>query len=238
MATPAFTLVGVDGCKKQWLAVLATSNLATYKLERFKSLSQLFDAYPTLQVAAVDTPIGLPDEHVNRRRCDQEAKALLGPMRSSVFYAPQRFLLNALTQPVASALSRSAVGMGISAQAFNIIPYIRDSDASVQTRGQGVIKEVHPEVSFWCMNGRHPLRYRKKDWEGKQERKALLVREFDETLIQRCDWARYGTGASLDDLYDALAALWSARRILDGNSYKLPEKPEKDAEGLVMEINY
>ena len=88
------------------------------------------------------------------------------------------------------------------------------------------------------MNNCRTLSYNKKKKEGKVERRALLDRAFDHDAIDWCDKKRYGTGATLDDLYDAMAALWSARRILLGISEKVPATPEVDAKGLVMEINY
>ena len=42
--------------------------------------------------------------------------------------------------------------------------------------------------------------------------------------------------AGMDDLYDALAALWSAERIARGEARSLPEPGEVDAMGLVAAI--
>ncbi len=238
MATPAFTLAGVDGFSKQWLSVLAPSDCGILRVEPFKSLTQLLESYPDLKVAAVDTPIGLPDEHIRRRKCDEEAKVCLGPRRSSIFYAPPRFLLEARSQQEASDLSGSKGSGGISAQAYGIFYYIRDADAIVQMQGQSIIKEVHPEVSFWRMNDRRALQYSKHKREGKEERWSLLLNHYEERLMEQCNAARYGTGAAIDDLDDALAALWSAQRILAGRAEKIPTKPQVDANGLLMEINY
>ena len=44
--------------------------------------------------------------------------------------------------------------------------------------------------------------------------------------------------AGLDDLYDALAALWTARRIKRGIAETLPEEPSADEHGLPMRIVY
>ncbi len=40
-----------------------------------------------------------------------------------------------------------------------------------------------------------------------------------------------------DDLIDACACAWSARRILEGRSLRFPADPPRDARGLRMEIN-
>jgi predicted RNase H-like nuclease len=41
-----------------------------------------------------------------------------------------------------------------------------------------------------------------------------------------------------DDILDAFATLWSAERILRGESRSLPESPPTDEFGLRMEIVY
>ena len=46
------------------------------------------------------------------------------------------------------------------------------------------------------------------------------------------------TGASLDDLYDALATLWSARRVLNDKAVTLPDAQQKDSRGRPMNITY
>lgn len=73
---------------------------------------------------------------------------------------------------------------------------------------------------------------------GLDKRQVLLDHFFGPKTVVQCNRDRWGTHAKLNDLYDAFAALWSAKRILEGHSCKLPVKPEKDAEGLLMEINY
>ena len=43
---------------------------------------------------------------------------------------------------------------------------------------------------------------------------------------------------ALDDLNDAFAALWTARRILLGQAQRIPDEPDIDARGLRMEMWY
>ena len=45
-------------------------------------------------------------------------------------------------------------------------------------------------------------------------------------------------GAEPDDLLDACAACWSARRIAEGRAESLPREPHSDARGLRMQIWY
>ncbi|MCH8196421.1 MAG: DUF429 domain-containing protein, partial [Chloroflexi bacterium] len=45
-------------------------------------------------------------------------------------------------------------------------------------------------------------------------------------------------GVGFDDLYDALALLWTAGRILRGEAERVPHDPPSDSRGLLMEIVY
>ncbi len=45
-----------------------------------------------------------------------------------------------------------------------------------------------------------------------------------------------GTRVKEDDMLDAFAALWSARRWIVGTAETLPPEPPKDACGLPMQI--
>ena len=43
-------------------------------------------------------------------------------------------------------------------------------------------------------------------------------------------------GCAEDDALDALAALWTARRIAAGSAVQIPMAEERDGTGLVMEL--
>ena len=121
----------------------------------------------------IDIPIGLPD---GPRDCDVEARALLGPRRSSVFPAPSRELLGA----------RRYAGQ-CSVQLWNILYKIREVDAAMTPRLQRRVREAHPECSFALLNG-GPLRFSKKTAAGEAERRALLAPEFGQiarVLLQK-----------------------------------------------------
>jgi predicted RNase H-like nuclease len=121
-------------------------------------------------MVAVDIPIGLPSgapRDTARRRVDGEARAFLGPRRaSSVFSAPCRPTLAARSYREACDLEVAARGggKGLSVEAYNIIPKIRDVDAVIRPShqapvgsggaGPGVlVREVHPEVVFAVLAG-------------------------------------------------------------------------------------
>jgi predicted RNase H-like nuclease len=125
------------------------------------------------------------------------------------------------------------MGRKLSLQAFHLLPKIREVDAAL--RGDAPLRartfEVHPEVSFAAMNGGHPLASPKRRSAGREERLALVRSLHPDPL------ALLPAGAvAKDDLLDAFAALWSAKRIAAGVARSLPNPIPHDAEGLPMAI--
>jgi predicted RNase H-like nuclease len=118
-----------------------------------------------VDTVAVDMPIGLLD--AGPRACDVEARRRLGPRRSSVFPAPSRPMLAAATYRDALAIG------GLSKQAFNLIPKIREVDALLTPRRQRTVVESHPELGFARLLGR-PCAAPKRTPEGLAERRALV----------------------------------------------------------------
>ncbi len=169
-----FTLAGVDGCKGGWIAVLANGLLTLPRVQAFPRFADILQTCPSLQVIAIDIPIGLLDKEPGERACDKAARAVLGPRRSSVFPAPRRFLLGVSPHAKANELSKSAIVKGLSKQAYNITAKVQDVDATVRGYRHGLVKEVHPEVSFWAMNGRQAMVSNKKTRPGIAERVTLL----------------------------------------------------------------
>jgi predicted RNase H-like nuclease len=119
----------------------------------------------------------------------------------------------------------------------NLLPKIREVDQYLLQHpgNRSRIREVHPEVSFATWNDGRALVYRKTHVSGRAERERLIdsiwngERERMWTLVER-------TGFRRDDLNDALAALWTARRIARGTARRMPRINEFDGRGLRMEI--
>jgi predicted RNase H-like nuclease len=230
-------VIGVDGCPGGWIAMVydVTANTLTPRVH--STFAGLVDTYPEAEAIAVDIPIGLAEGVP--RMCDLEARKVLGPRRSSVFPAPDpRFL----TIPVyADALNRSraVAGKGISRQAFAIYPKVAEVNEVISPFTQDRIFEVHPEVCFWAMNGRQPMEYWKRKPEGFEERHALLASVMKGISIpDRREAGQLARPAAADDILDAIAAAWTARRHAEGLSGRLPDMPSTDAFGLRMEIVY
>jgi len=45
-------------------------------------------------------------------------------------------------------------------------------------------------------------------------------------------------GAAPDDVLDACALAWSARRVVDGTACRIPDMPTRDRRGLHMELRW
>ncbi len=235
-AAAARVAVGVDGCKKGWLAVWRSESGQDFELRVFGTPQELLNYFGPNAVIAVDIPIGLSD--AGPRTPDVLARKRLGGKRaSSVFSAPIRRVLQATTRLEASNLHRAIDGRGFGAQAFGILPKIREWDEAL--RGDAdfarVTYEVHPEVCFAELNAGAAQRDNKKTVDGQAARRTLLAEQFGVSAVRQLD-SRLGRQAALDDLFDALVALWTATRIVAGQSRTLPEIPEADSAGLTRAI--
>lgn len=256
------TVVGVDGCAGAWVAAVLGPGTALRlhwcaDIEVVVGLARGAGA----TVIGIDMPIGLPDDAP--RPSDRAARVLLGPRRSTLFPTPVRAVLDADDYPDALARSRAACGRGLSKQAWNLVPAIRAvrSAALAAHRGDGPrFVEVHPETSFTVMAGR-PLAAKRLP-EGVAARVEALAGALGDSglspeglrdpvgLVQPAanvlgpdgDAAQgpAGDAASamgrfgVDDVLDALAGAWSARRYALGQATVLGDGV--DADGLPLTL--
>ena len=222
---------GLDGCAGGWVMVTTSVDEgAVSSVDVIADLSQVLHLLNAGELAAavIDIPIGLPDR--DPRPCDLAARKIIGPRASSVFPAPLRSVLGSTSYEEACARSIAASGKSMSRQAFAILPKIESVDRIMTRELQDRFFEVHPELSFTMMAGR-PMDHHKATPEGRAERLALLRREIadlDDHVHSRM--AR----SSPDDVLDAFAAAWSARRRLAGSHVQLGG--ESDGRGLRMEM--
>lgn len=231
-------LVGVDGCPKGWVAVSLGEDRPALGVGVHRSAAEVLAAYPDAAAIAVDIPLGLTES--GARACDGQARALLGrPRASSVFPAPIRPVLSAPTREEASRLQRALDGRGVGAQAWAIVARVREWDTVLRQRPAAAerVFEAHPEVSFWALNGERAIAPSKRTPEGHAARRRLLVRAFGRQAIEAALGAA-ALGARPDDVLDAIACLWTARRIAQGAARAIPAPPERDGAGLPMAIWY
>jgi predicted RNase H-like nuclease len=225
---------GVDGCPEGWVAV--TESRGRLDANVYPDWITLMQSAGRSALIAVDIPIGLPTN--GARRCDLEARRYLGvPRGSSVFPTPVRACIPPGSYGLLGARHRRIDGRGLSKQAFNLLPKIREVDQYLLEHAQdrARIHEVHPEVSFTTWNNGRPLMYRKTHVRGRRERERLIDMTWNGERERL--WALLrGNGCRRDDLNDALAALWTARRIACGTARRMPPIEEVDGCGLRMEI--
>jgi predicted RNase H-like nuclease len=156
-----------------------------------------------------------------------------------VFPAPIRQTLGTSDYESAKKVSFGYSGKKITRQSFGILGKVRELDSVVTSMSIDRVFEVHPEVSFWAMASGVPNQFGKHKSIGKAERRELLTEVFDEVVVDECEEELPARSiAAVDDLYDALAALWTAQRIKYGRSRSFPEEPRFDARGLPMRIGY
>lgn len=189
----------------------------------------------------VDMIIGVPAAaRSGGRACDRAARSLLGwPRSSSIFSPPCRAALGADTYAAAAAANRASHpdGVGLTKQAFYLFPKIRALDRLVTPARQHRICEVHPECSFFVLNGNAPVAASKHTDEGRMQRIRLLQQAgFAEIEAALTPYAR--RQAKPDDVLDAHAACYTARRLYAGTAMPLPATtpPPVDPTGLRMQI--
>jgi len=78
----------------------------------------------------------------------------------------------------------------------------------------------------------------KKKSEGKAQRRRLIDAYFGNEIFQSIRSGNCKKDVADDDINDALAALWTAERILEGKAQRIPEMPPNDSCGLRMEMWY
>lgn len=232
-------VAGLDACPDGWIVVAEEAGGAL-SARVARGFADAIRDLPGDAIVGVDIPIGLTDQ--GQRACDRAARKLLGrPRGSSVFAAPVRGVLGIREYREACDAHRRIDGRGMSRQSFAIMAKIEQVDAVLRSGPASLrerVVEVHPEVAYCLWNGGRPMTHPKKTAAGRTERRRLieatwpgvaggLVRELDAT------GARYG----VDDLYDALAALWTARRVREGTARTFPDdQSPRDAYGLRMAI--
>ena len=207
-------IAGIDGCKAGW--IVATFDdvfvIASLNVDQFDRVG-------------IDMPIGLTDGPP--RACDTAARRFLGSARSSVFPAPPRAALACTDYRSALEVARGTSGRGISKQTFNIMRKVAEVDRLIDPANPDALIEVHPECTFTMLNGDRSLPS-KKTVNGQLVRRRLLAECFDLPT-------KAPTGASLDDLFDAYAALLSIGRF-QRNEHRSFGDGQRDARGIEMRI--
>lgn len=237
--TPCVGYLGLDGCRAGWVAALLQPARRSVHLAVYSSFRQVIDDAPAGIEIWVDMPIGLTGNGISRR-VDEAMRAVLKARKSSVFPAPCRAALAAQTYPQARELEQLHQARSLSAQAYHLIPKIREVDEFLQNQPAWRLRvfESHPELCFQRLNADQPLRYSKKLHAGWQERADLLdcylkgSREAALALLAGTRRAQVKPDDALDALVLAIAA-WLNRG--EENGY-LRQKEMEDAAGIPLRI--
>jgi len=224
-------VLGVDGCKAGWVGALLTGT--TYDVLVAADITALVDQArrraPGPEVVAIDIPIGLPDH--GPRLTDRLARARLpGGRKSSVFPTPSRAAVAHTTHPEVSAANRAALGVGLSIQAYHLVPKILDVDAFVRGATPITVVEAHPEVSFAELDPSCVVPSKATPAGRSARRRALRDVGLEPPPYEP------GRGYAADDLLDACAVAWTARRYAARTAYSLPDPPEVFSDGLPAAI--
>ena len=238
-------VAGADACRAGWIACFLRDDLSALSLRIVEDIASVADAPEAPAAISVDMPIGLPGRiEGSGRACEMAVRPLLGERQSSVFSTPSRSAVAAgdYAAACAEALQTSTPPRKVSKQCFMLFPRIREIDALLIARPElrARVFETHPEVSFSRMKGGRPASLPKKiksrpNPAGLKERTELLLRAgLPETFVPLVEQPPRGAGG--DDVLDAVACAWSARRILRGEAAVYPNPPPRDAHGLEMAI--
>jgi predicted RNase H-like nuclease len=247
-------VLGVDACRTGWVGIaLSGGEARAYFAPGIQELAGRAAADGPVLVIAIDIPIGLAD--AGRRRADVLARKALGGRWPSLFITPVRAAVEAADYQAAAAENRRLAREGLSRQAFALRAKILDVDQWLQAGSPAPARvveahpelsfaapagspaparvvEAHPELSFAAMAGA-PLRSRKITWAGAVQRRALLAQAG---IVLGGDLGLAGEQAGVDDVLDAAATAWTARRVSEGSARCLPPSPEVFSDGISAAI--
>jgi predicted RNase H-like nuclease len=230
----ARSVTGVDGCAAGWVAVTlgpAMPGLAA-PLVSGVAVAVTLDLLPLSIVTGIDMPLGLLG--AGWRDADLLARRALGRRGVTVFAIPPRAVWECRSYAEANRLCRELAGKGLSVQAWGLRRKIAEADQfrrRAPTGPGGVrLHEVHPELSFAALAGA-PLPDSKHTPAGLAVRRDLLARAGITLPLKVA-------GAAENDLLDAAAVAWSARRIGAGTAVTLTNGNQPADDGSEIAIRY
>jgi len=218
-------IIGIDGCKSGWFSIWENQDKSIHS-SVFSNLNELknFFKNESQLILGIDMPVVLSE--VIPRQADQLARKLLSKKASSVFTAPTPEMLDQPNYEKASLVSKRLFGKSMSLQSWYLFPKIKDVQTMIHHEDMQIY-EIHPELSFRAMNNEQVILESKKTQEGFALRNALLSMHFKNFIFEDIRNQHARKDVMDNDILDALAVLWSAKRIQSNQASYLPQSPEK-----------
>jgi predicted RNase H-like nuclease len=211
----------MDACAGGWVAVTLAFSAPCIQV------APTLDGLLLTGVVGIDMPLGLLTD--GWRDADALARRALGRRGVTVFAIPPRPVWQQPSYADANRLCRELTGKGLSAQTWGLRGKLLEADAYRRT-SPARLYEVHPELAFATLAGA-PLQESKHTKPGLTRRRELL-RQAGLTLPPQV------IGAPENDLLDAAAVAWSARRIASGNATTLTNPTQRTDDATEIAIRY
>ena len=223
-------VTGLDACAGGWVAVTLPPSATgdpSAPVTASVTMSPTLDGLPLTGVVGIDMPLGLLAD--GWREADALARRALGRRGVTVFAIPPRPVWQQPSYAEANQACRDLTGKGLSAQTWGLRGKLLEAD-EYRRKSPAHLYEVHPELAFAALSGA-PLQESKHTTAGLAIRRELLARA-GLTLPLRV------AGAPENDLLDAAAVAWSARRIVAGQAAVLTSPAQRADDGGEITIRY
>lgn len=226
--------IGVDGCKGGWVAAIIEDG--ELQLRRYEKIRDITDHHPGFDAFLIDMAIGLPESEKDLRP-EKEARSLLKERSATVFNVPSRQAVYAKGEELQKKTNTSVLGKSLSKQSIGIIPKIRELDEFLDEHQeyQNLICESHPELCFARLNA-DILTSKKSGTFGFDERLRILSEYLLPEDIQGLRDQAKALQCKPDDIIDAVCLAVVAAFKAKGLCESIPEEPQKDARGLLMQM--
>lgn len=221
-------------CPGGWLVVparLAGVTVVADEPEVVKTLLDVLEFKPKFDAAAIYCPIGFADKPAGPyRSCDIQARELVGWPRSvAIRPTPSRAALRAATREEAVELEP-----WLTRDDLRRFRWLREANEQFQPFHQRTYFAAHPDLTFTQLNGDRPLTSSPYQQDGMLERIGLIRDKLPgmDEVASRTPPA----GAAPVHLLQALALLWTARRVVGRAMQRVPLDPNWDTSGMRMEL--
>jgi predicted RNase H-like nuclease len=191
------------------------------------AVSPTLDGLSLTGVVGIDMPLGLLAD--GWRDADVLARRALGRRGVTVFAIPPRPVWQQPTYAEANRACRELTGKGLSAQTWGLRGKLLEAD-EYRRKSPARLYEVHPELAFAALAGA-ALHETKHTTVGLAVRRELLKRA-GLTLPAKI------AGAADNDLLDAAAVAWSARRIAAAEAVTLTNPTQRADDNTEIAIRY